>query len=293
MSTCLRRSILRERALRMVAEHLRDYSAHPRNSPAWPNRRYPPQMERLLDLPTDPVIDVVSPNDRMVVSEHPESYWEYGPSAVRAIELAMIRASKADLQRILDLPCGHGRVLRYLRASFPAAEVTACDIDKDGVDFCETIFGAVGVYSSDDLSEVHLEGGYDLIWVGSLFTHLDLTRWREFLPFLRALLAPAGLLVFTTHGRWFSDQVRAGRSALPNPIPQSVTQAFDVTGFGFQRNPNTANYGLSFSSPSWVAGEVQRLEDVRLLALTERGWRGVQDVVACQAGLKGSYLRFQ
>ena len=62
----------------------------------------------------------------------------------------------ADVKRILDLPCGHGRVLRYLSAAFPEAEITACDIMREGVDFCASTFGAIPVYSQDDPQQIPL-----------------------------------------------------------------------------------------------------------------------------------------
>ena len=47
---------------------------------------------------------------------------------------------------MLDFACGHGRVMRTLKAAFPDALLTACDIDRDGVDFCARTFGAAPVY---------------------------------------------------------------------------------------------------------------------------------------------------
>ena len=48
-------------------------------------------------------------------------------------------------RRILDMPCGHGRVTRVLRARFPDAAITVCDIDRDGAGFASDRFGARGV----------------------------------------------------------------------------------------------------------------------------------------------------
>ena len=83
--------------------------------------------------------------------------------------------------RILDLPCGHGRVLRFLRREWPGAEIVACDIDPDGAEFCCESFGATSIYAAENPQETPLRGRFDVIWSGSLLTHLDKTRWPSFL----------------------------------------------------------------------------------------------------------------
>jgi len=65
----------------------------------------------------------ISPNDRMVTPRYPETYFLWGDSALRNVQLAMAAVGKQGLDSILDLPCGHGRVLRTLKAAFPAASL--------------------------------------------------------------------------------------------------------------------------------------------------------------------------
>jgi SAM-dependent methyltransferase len=229
----------------------------------------------------------ISPNDRMVTPRYPDTYFLWGDSALRCIRLAMGSVDRSDVGSILDFPCGHGRVLRTLKAAFPDASITASDIDRDGVDFCEETFEASGVYSDDDLSRVHLGGAFDLIWVGSLFTHLPAARWTDFLKFLIDHLGSNGLLVFTTHGRWYAERIREEASPLGGVSREGqleMLRDFDRTGFGFAKYPERDGYGLSLSAPSAVAGHLQAFDGLRLLLYLERGWRGHQDVVACQKG---------
>src|SRR5215207_8940972 len=148
----------------------------------------------------DRLTSTISSNDGMFDARHPDAYFAVGESALRCVRLALQSAGKPSPARILDFPCGHGRVLRFLAAAFPDAQLTACDIDRDGVDFCTSTFQADGVYSHEVLEKVPLGDGFDLIWVGSLFTHLPQQRWGAFLTFLVERLASDGVLVFTTHG---------------------------------------------------------------------------------------------
>ena len=123
-------------------------------------------------------------------------YLSVGLSALRAIEDALGDAP-APPRRILDLPCGHGRVTRVLRARFPDAAITVCDLDRGGVDFAAARFGARGVYSVEDFRELDLGEAFDLIWVGSLVTHLPELHTRRFLDCMARHMAPRSVLVAT------------------------------------------------------------------------------------------------
>jgi len=190
--------------------------------------------------------------------------------------------------RILDLPCGHGRVLRHLRADFPKAEITACDILKDGVDFCARTFGAVPAYFDPDPGRIELPGTYDLIWCGSLLTHLPESGWDGFLKLFTRHLDPGGVLVFTTHGRWPAGWLRSGAKRNYGLSPEKreeVLSGYDSSGFGFAQYGAGPGYGVAFSSPAWVCGKLAaRLPDFRIVSLGEAAWAGHQDVVACVAG---------
>src|SRR4026209_2499520 len=100
------------------------------------------------------VIDEISPNDVMYRSSPPERYWELGEAAVQAIRLSLQAAKRPDPTNILDLPSGHGRVLRTLKAAYPDARLTACDIDPDAIEFCARVLGATPIQSHADPSLV-------------------------------------------------------------------------------------------------------------------------------------------
>jgi hypothetical protein len=98
---------------------------------------------------------VISPNDHMWITG-PQWYLEIGTSALDCINSALATAHNTPTS-ILDLPCGHGRVCRMLRASFPDAHLTVCDLDHDAVDFCAAQFNATPVYSDEDIRRVSLD----------------------------------------------------------------------------------------------------------------------------------------
>src|SRR5262249_46249666 len=117
----------------------------------------------------------VAPDDEMYLYG-PDWYFAVGLSGLRCVLQALSACHLSSVSSILDLPCGHGRVARYFRAAFPTAELTFCDLNRSGVDFCVNQFSGRGIYSQVDLRRVALGGPFDVIWVGSLFTHLDASR---------------------------------------------------------------------------------------------------------------------
>ena len=133
-------------------------------------------------------------------------YLETGEWIMGRIRHVLSGAGKENVTRILDLPCGYGRVARWLRAEFPVARLVACDIDREAVDFCAETFDAKPVYSAERPQEIELPGRFDLIWCGSLVTHLDERGWIDFMRFFESVLRPAGVLVFTTQGRFVADK---------------------------------------------------------------------------------------
>src|SRR4030095_3516806 len=90
-------------------------------------------------------------------------YYKVGLSAISCINEALDIAGLTAVRSILDLPCGSGRVLRFLVHRFPEAEITACELERGPVEFCARTFGVRPAYSSSNLSEVSLGKKFDLI----------------------------------------------------------------------------------------------------------------------------------
>lgn len=241
-------------------------------------------LQALFEKETIGVPELISPNDTMFGSNPNSSYYfSTGQSALRCIKLAMLGAGTGEPRRILDLPSGHGRILRALKAAFPQAELTACDINRDGVDFCAQALGAIPVYSHEDPDDIELMGTFDLIFCGSLFTHLDADRWPGFLELFHSHLSSGGLLVFTTHGRFVVERLRSGEVdyGLGADFVTSLVTEFDQgNGFGYRDYPSYPGFGFSLTSPGWLCARLWELPGLQLVSFTERGWNQHQDVVA-------------
>jgi SAM-dependent methyltransferase len=227
------------------------------------------------------VIQAVSPSERMPTGDLP-GYFATGRSALKAVQLSQLAARKTDFQSILDMACGHGRVLRWLQAAYPHAHLTACDLLGDGVDFCATVFGATPVYSTASPGIDLFPGRYDLIWVGSLLTHLDAGQWLTFIDLWHALLAPDGLLVVTTHGELVAERMREGNLyGYPALSIRRTLRSYDHAGFAFlEASADEIDYGISIARPEWVLRRLLAHTDFRVVLFTEALWANHQDVAA-------------
>ncbi len=221
----------------------------------------------------------ISPRDTMYAGDGAH-YFKVGLSAMRALEEAMRAAKLSSAGRVLDLPCGHGRVLRFLVRRFPQAQFTACDLDRDGVDFCARTFGATPHYSDADLDALAFEARFELIWCGSLVTHLNEDATRALFRLFARHLAPGGLLVFTAHGDFVARRMPVGEFdyMLTNAQVEAINARYDATGFGYEDYPGQGGYGVSLTSPAWVRAQLAAVGGLREVYFRERAWDDHHDV---------------
>jgi trans-aconitate methyltransferase len=213
-------------------------------------------------------------------------YFEVGASAIDNIVLAWISSGIDQINRVLDLPCGHGRVLRHLIKLLPDAQFDACDLDESGIAFCAETFGARPLLSNADLVQMQFDTAYDLIWVGSLFTHISHELTRAWLLHLTKFLKPRGFLVATIHGRW-SEYVHKLHPYIAQERWNIILSGFRRSGYGYcdylpEENHDYlhGSYGISLAKPHTIVTDMEQIPDVRLLLYRERGWADHQDVLA-------------
>lgn len=226
-------------------------------------------------------------NDGMY-TEDGAHYFRVGLGAVRLLEEASGAAGLGEVRRVLDLPCGGGRVLRFLVRRFPGAEFVACDLQRDMVDFCARRFGASACYSKDDLNDLAFGEPFDLIWCGSLATHLDEAGITALLRLFRRSLRPGGLTVFTAHGERVAGRMTRDEFdyAIAKERIAPVVRAYRETGYGFTTYPDVgaygvardSGYGVSLTSPEWIRARAAGVGGLREVYFKPHGWDDHQDV---------------
>ena len=126
-----------------------------------------------------------------------------GAQAVQDIERALesIGRSLGTVKAFLDFGCGCGRVLLALERRAAACALTGCDVDAGSVEWCQQHLLRSRCLVTDGLPPLPFESGsFDLIWCGSVFTHLDEDRQDRWLKELHRLLTPDGILLASVHG---------------------------------------------------------------------------------------------
>ncbi len=220
----------------------------------------------------------ISPGDGMY-SGNGAHYFKVGLSAIRCIDSALVAARLSPVRRVMDLPCGHGRVLRFLVKRFPEATIFASDLDRKGVEFGARMFGAEPIYSQLNLADLSLDNKFDLIWCGSLITHLNASGIRDLLRFFARHLSPGGLLVFTTHGDRVVQRMlnREFDYGITRDATLTLIDSYRANGFGFADYPAESGYGVSLTAPEWVRKETETLA-LKEVYFREHGWDDHQDV---------------
>lgn len=235
-------------------------------------------LESRLGFPLSELTCDLSPDDLMFEGNLTE-YLMIGASALECIRRAL-EATRTPVDRILDFGCGHGRVLRMLKLAFSEAELTACDLDPEAAAFCAGKFGAEAAVSRRELTQVEIRGPFDLIWSGSVLTHLPEHSWLEAWLF-ESLLTPAGTAVFSTHGPWGAEQLGSG--ALDYGLSRSeiaaMLEGFKQSGFGYVDYAGQRGYGIAVCAPQWVSRAIDAQVGLELVAHEPVAWAGHQDVV--------------
>jgi trans-aconitate methyltransferase len=155
-----------------------------------------PQPSDFLRLGADVSL---APHDEMLDGAALSHYFGSGMSAAWAIDnIIRCRSSVSNepLADILDFGSGCGRVARFLCARFPDARLHVTDLRKDDAQWCADNLGCV--LAPDTLPSE----AYDLVWLGSVFTHLSETSARDLIRRLAHPLRNNGVLAFSTQGRF-------------------------------------------------------------------------------------------
>lgn len=212
-----------------------------------------------------------------------KNYLMLGRAGLDAIRLALLCAQKDRPTSILDFGSGYGRMTRFLRAEYPEARLAVCDIDHRAVDFCAERFGAEPIYGGEHPPE--LAEPFELVWVCSVLTHLDLPAWEEMFSFFKRAVTPGGVLAFTVQGRAIRERMLdpAYGDYYLCSVEHNRELAESLDGFTFMpyyRPPiehEPSRYGISLVEPWWLFRFLDRL-GWKITTYVEDRWGG-QDVV--------------
>lgn len=222
----------------------------------------------------------ISPKDEMFQGNL-EHYENTGRSAVEMIERGLNIEGKKfeDITTMLDMPCGHGRVMRHLVKRLSPSKIVGCDLDPDCVEFCSEEFKCIPLISNIKFEKINFPNKFDLIWVGSLFTHLNKKDFVNLLRVLYVNLNNNGLLVFSAHGNYSLEII----DQYPGIIVKNtdfVKKELEDEGYYFMGYDDSENNGISISPKEFVVSAAEEISSgrFRLNMFEERGWDNHHDV---------------
>ena len=188
---------------------------------------------------------------------------------------------------VLDYGCGYGRVLRHLPELLPAAKLVACDLDPRAVDFCSREFGAKGIVAPEKPSRLRLPS-FDLIWGGSVWTHLPENEGRQLFSALSGSLNPNGILVFSFHGAFAYDNLHSLFGAAYAGEATQIQAEIVSHGVSYRSYPNRyltlhkGLYGTAWHSPDYYRSLAREGGGLREVFSATQGWDRFHDVIAFQ-----------
>ena len=151
----------------------------------------------------------------------PEELWMgYGPTAEVFLNSGRVDVDKMKKildsvgfriqagHRVLDLGCASGRMIRWLNDFADQCEIWGVDISAEHIIWCQQYLSPPFNFAAVTTSP-HLpfeDGHFDLIYCGSVFTHIaDLAD--AWLLELKRIARPGGRLYVTVHDRHTADLI--------------------------------------------------------------------------------------
>lgn len=221
----------------------------------------------------------VHPDDHMRnTARSLDDYLSVGRSGIEVAFAALSLAPTSSVTSMLDFGCGYGRVARHFRAFLPSASIFFADIK--GAEFCAEQFGGEAIVPTNDFDELDLPTDIDLIWVGSVFTHIELPRMQQLFDALAGSLAPNGTLAATFHGREVVRRVKEGSTPGMEDWPPLV-DAYQQSGFSWMPYPGdlgARRWGVSLIKPEVAMSLSDAKEETRCVAYMPQAWTSFQDV---------------
>ena len=223
----------------------------------------------------------IHPLDNLYRKGRESHYFSVGYEALWNVIQSMLGTGMTEPQYILDYPSGFGRVTRYLRAAFPDTEIHIGDTGSEAVDYCVDTYHAKNI-DIIDWAKTTSTNQYDVIFSGTLLTHLPEEDGVKLLTMLSERLKINGLLIIACSGRkgLLDEQVHFNReifTSLENLV--MLTRSYYNGHYAFINYPEQSGYGRSYIPLSWFHNYIQLHPHLSITRFAERGWDDNLDVI--------------
>jgi SAM-dependent methyltransferase len=201
-----------------------------------------------------------------------------GETIVSNVRSMLGRADRelTSFNNILDFGCGCGRVTRTLHYHIREDQrLFGTDIDPEAIEWCRTNYAHIATFDCNPhMPPTQYDtGAFDLVYSGSVFTHLPEEMQWAWLEELRRITRPGAFLALTFHGVHYHGRLEGEMKA-----------EFKRTGFFYGKFGRTSGlpdfYETAWHSHDYIRNQWSRFFDI--VHIEPRGLEGMQDIALCR-----------
>jgi SAM-dependent methyltransferase len=136
---------------------------------------------------------------RVSESSHPDEFIEVGRRTAGNVAHCFETVGRplASVHDVLDFGCGCGRTLAWLTRQYPQVRWYGADVDSEAIEWCRGRLPGVYKTNPPQPPLPFGDGSFDAVFAVSVFTHLDEATQRAWVPELRRVLKPGGILLLS------------------------------------------------------------------------------------------------
>jgi len=167
---------------------------------------------------------------------------------------------------VLDFSCSSARVVRALAAARPDVQWHGCDPNGAAIAWAAEHFPGIEFVVADTTPPLPAEAGaFDAAFAISVWSHYSASAALTWFEEMRRVIAPGGLLIFTTHGlqscTWFTRFPDPDINAKLGPrwigdtakrLQESGHCFWSVFGKQGDWGVVASDWGLAFFTPEWL-----------------------------------------
>ena len=231
-------------------------------------------------------------NDFMLKSTSPEAVAAYRNSAVQFVgilanALNSVGKTWTDVDRVLEIGCGYGRIIRVLKEHVPPSKIYVSDVIEEGAHFSATEFGVNKMPILEDVKEGYREF-FDLIFMLSVYTHTPVDFMHRHVKLVSDALRPNGLCVFATQGPISAKNAEQySQDWLDKEL---ILKELQEKGYSFQQYPHYYDrYGMTWHTEDYIRETIRKANvPLRFLSYRPAEHDGHQDIFVYQKHADGS-----
>ncbi|MDX5405378.1 MAG: class I SAM-dependent methyltransferase [Bacteroidota bacterium] len=202
-----------------------------------------------------------------------QAYLKTGYEIARDIS-SIANEKGVEAKSFLDFGAGYGRVSRFFPFTLPGARIWVSEIKPQSLDFLKDRFAFSPILHSEAPDSLVLPEKMDIIFAGSVFTHLPKALFEPWLDTLLNGLEDNGILIFSTHNKLDYPEAKGDFHFTESSEDTFMVEVED-------RLEDAKKYGVTYVSDRYIRDLLNSKDQIswesRRLAFGK-----TQDLVICQ-----------